>query len=428
MSTAVNARRNEPPAPSGTRTAADDLFARMSQEFEKIARAEAAKSISSYNAEQMLRALSVKKRKTPSVLVLGRDGFSDNSKYLYLALASRSLGFPVYWGTFNSKMHVELTARHLPSIDLSRNPAEVLSALFEMSCVVYCTNPAEATRSPMFRAALAGAHKLQLWHGIGLKRLDLQSTSKNSLFNPGYLALLSGVVDIDEVLSPCSLYDDQWREAFGVERILRAGFPRNEVLVRPASEHELIGAPAIPRELCEQGFVLFAPTFTSYGATPVWAEPQLLKILETFAQRIGLGLVIKPHPFDREPTGAMPGCGPSTLFLGSGTDIYPLLRHARALVTDLSSMASDFLLCERPIFFFRSKTLEEEDYPACCMPELPGKHVREESVEAFMAAWKTIDETAAARQRLRQLYFETDPLQACDTVIRRLVEIVQRKP
>jgi CDP-glycerol glycerophosphotransferase (TagB/SpsB family) len=269
---------------------------------------------------------------------------------------------------------------------------------------------------------------LQLWHGIGLKRLDLQNTSKNNLLNPGYLALLSGVVDIDEVLSPSGLYDDQWREAFGVERVLRAGFPRNEVLVRPASEHELMGAPAIPKEFCDRGFILFAPTFTSYGATPVWAEPQLLTILETFARRLDLGLVIKPHPFDREPTGVMPGRSPATLFLGPGMDVYPILRHARALVTDLSSLASDFLLCDCPIFFFRSKALEENDYPAHCMPELPGKHVREESVEAFMSAWKSIDDTAAARQRLRRLYFETDPLQACDTVIRRLVEIVQRKP
>jgi SOS response regulatory protein OraA/RecX len=72
--------------------------------------------------------------------------------------------------------------------------------------------------------------------------------------------------------------------------------------------------------------------------------------------------------------------------------------------------------------------LEEHNYPARCMPELPGKHVREESVEAFLAAWKSIDETAAARRRLRQLYFETDPLQACDMVIRRLVDVVQKKP
>jgi CDP-glycerol glycerophosphotransferase (TagB/SpsB family) len=400
----------------------------MSQELEKIAKAEAAKAVLTYDSEQMLRALSGKKRKTPSVLVLGRDGFSDNSKYLFLALASRSLGFPVYWGTFDSRLQAELTAKNLPAINLGGNARDVLSVLFEMSCVVYCTNPAEATRSPLFRAALAGAHKLQLWHGIGLKQLDLQNTATANLLNAKFLAQLSGVVDIDEVLSPSSLYDDQWREAFGVERVLRAGFPRNEVLVRPASEHELIDTPAVPREFCEQGFVLFAPTFTPLGATPVWAEPRLLAVLETFAQRLGLGLAIKPHPFDREPAGGMTHRGSSTLFLGARTDVYPILRYSRALVTDVSSLASDYLLCDQPILFFRSKMLEEHNYPARCMPELPGKHVREESVEAFLAAWKSIDETAAARRRLRQLYFETDPLQACDMVIRRLVDVVQKKP
>ena len=370
MSTPTTANRREVLPPNGVRSAPDGLLSKMSQEFEKIAKAEAARAIFPYAAEQALRTLSAKKRKTPSILVLGRDGFSDNSKYLFLALASRSLGFPVYWGTFDSRLHAELAARHLPAIDLSRSAAEVLSALLEISCVVYCTNPAEATRSPLFRAALAGAHKLQLWHGIGLKRLDLQSTSKNNLLNPGYLAQLSGVVDIDEVLSPCSLYDDQWREAFGVQRVLRAGFPRNEVLVRPASENELIGAPTIPRELCEQGFVLFAPTFTSYGATPVWAEPHLLTVLETFAQRLGLGLVVKPHPFDREATGGMPRRSPSTLFLGPGTDVYPILRHARALVTDLSrwpliSCCATARFCSSAQRRWRSMTTRHAACPSC---------------------------------------------------------------
>ncbi len=130
----------------------------------------------------------------------------------------------------------------------------MLSVLFEISCVVYCTNPAEATRSSTYRAALAGAYKFPLWHGIGLKQLDLQNTATANLLNTQYLGQLSGAVDLDEILSPSSLYDDQWREAFGVERVLRAGFPRNEVLVRPASELELLDASVIFPVISREGF------------------------------------------------------------------------------------------------------------------------------------------------------------------------------
>jgi CDP-glycerol glycerophosphotransferase len=400
----------------------------MSSDFEKIAKTEAKRAVLSHETEQTLRLLSAKKRKSPSILLLGRDGFSDNSKYLYLALTARALGFPVFWGTFNPALHAELNQRNLPVIDLSGDSAKVMSVLFEISCVVYCTNPAEATRNPFYRAALAGAHKLQLWHGIGLKTLDLQNTATSNLLHFPLLTQLAGSVDIDEVLSPSSLYDDQWREAFGVDRILRAGFPRNEVLVRPATEHELIDASTVPPGMLDRGFVLYAPTFTMRGAVPAWLNPRLIVVLEGFAQRLGVPLAIKPHPFDREPTPAEAArMSPATLLLGAKTDAYPVLQHAKVMVTDVSSMASDFLLCDKPVLFFHSHTLESGDYPARCLPELPGRHVREETVEAFMAAWESIEETAAARRRLRQLYFETDPLQACDTIIRRLTDVVQMK-
>jgi CDP-glycerol glycerophosphotransferase len=403
----------------------------MSEPFEKIAKTEASRAVLAHETEQTLRLLSAKKPKKPSILVLGRDEFSDNSKYLYLALVARRLGFPVYWGTFNSKLHAELSRRNLPAIDLSGSAAKALSLLIEISCVVYCTNPVDATRNPLYRAALAGAYKLQLWHGIGLKLLDLQNTPGTNLLDASMLAQLSGAVDIDEIVSPSSLYDDQWREAFGVERILRAGYPRNEVLLRPATENEMINVPAIPASFLERGFVLYAPTFTppAKRATPAWLDPRLLGVLEGFGKRLGMGLAIKPHPFDRELTPAEAAQLPSSiLLLGGRTDAYPVLQHARAMVTDVSSMVSDFLLCDKPVLFFRSKTLEQKTYLPRCMPELPGRHVQAETVEAFAAAWDSIEQTAAARARLRQLYFETDPLGACDSIIRRLLEIVPRKP
>jgi hypothetical protein len=304
----------------------------MSQEFEKIAKTEATRAILTYEAQQTLRKISAKKRKTPSVLVLGRDGFSDNSKYLYLAMVAKSPGFPVYWGTFNADLHQELTRRKLPAINLGGDPSAVLAALLEISCVVYCTNPGEATRDPLFRAALAGAYRFQLWHGIGLKLLDLQNTHLMNLLNPASLAQLSAVMDIDEALSPSSLYDDQWREAFGVERVFRAGLPRNEVLLRKASSHELINAPGIPEAFLKRGFILYAPTLTSAGADPAWRDSKSLEVMGEFTRSVDFGLVIKPHPFDRDPAaGEAMQLPPRTLLLRSTSDVYPILRHAGGL-------------------------------------------------------------------------------------------------
>jgi CDP-glycerol glycerophosphotransferase (TagB/SpsB family) len=340
-------------------------------------------------------------------------------------MVAKSPGCPVYWGTFSADLHQELTRRKLPAINLAADASAVLAALLEISCVVYCTNPGEATRNPLFRAALAGAYRFQLWHGIGLKTLDLQNTHLMNLLNPASLAQLSAVMDIDEVLSPSSLYDDQWKEAFGIERVFRAGLPRNEVLLRKASSHELINAPGIPEAFLKRGFILYAPTFTPAGTDAAWRNSKSLEVMGEFARSVDLGLVIKPHPFDRDPgAGEAMQLPPRTLLLRSTSDVYPILRHASGIVTDVSSMASDFLLCDKPVLFFRSQTLEDSSYPVRCMPELPGRHVREETPAAFARAWESIEETAGARRRLRQLYFESDPLRACDDLIGRISQIV----
>jgi CDP-glycerol glycerophosphotransferase len=400
----------------------------MNENMKKIVGREVSRAIMARDTEDFLRKISTKKRKQPSVLVLGRNGFSDNSKYIYLALMAKSLDYPVIWGTYNNALQEELSRRNLPVLDLSGDPAKIISILMEISCVVFCTNPKVATGNFYYQAALAGAYKLQLWHGIGLKQLDLQITSQMNLLNYNAISRLAGVVDIDEVISPSGLYDDQWREAFGVEQVFRTGFPRNEVLLREASNHELLNSPSLPDEFMEQGFVLYAPTFTSRESVPIWRDSHLLSVLEKFARHVGLGLIIKPHPFDPDPPVSEVNALPSTIrFLNAEADVYPILKYARALVTDVSSLASDFLLCDKPIFFFRSQALEKREYPERCMPEIPGRHVLEESPDAFIRAWETMDETAGARDRLRKLYFESDPLHASDELIGRISEIVIKK-
>jgi len=380
-----------------------------------------------HDTAENLRIISMKKRKQPSVLVLGRDGFSDNSKYLYLALLAKSHGYPVIWGTFNHDLQKELERRNLPVFNLSGDPARTVTILMEISCVVYCTNPTIATGNFFYRAALAGAYKFQLWHGIGLKKIDLQNTATMNLLKPSTLSQLAGVVDIDEVISPSGIYDDQWREAFGVEKVFRSGYPRNEVLLREASDYELLNSPSLSDEFMNQGFVLYAPTYIGREALPIWRDAQLLSVLEKFARHVGLGLVIKPHPFDPDPPqGRVRALPPTIRFLNGNADVYPILKYARALVTDVSSLASDFLLCDKPILFFRSQALEQREYPLRCMPEIPGRHVREETPEAFIRAWETMDETAGARERLRRLYFESDPLRAGDELVGRISEIVTK--
>ncbi len=90
------------------------------------------------------------------------------------------------------------------------------------------------------------------------------------------------------------------------ERLLRAGLPRSEVRLRPATGNEWLAVPSLPAAHIERGYVMFVPAWAEANQTPGWADAAQVSLLEAFAQRVGVPLVIKPHPLDRE-------CGRSIL-------------------------------------------------------------------------------------------------------------------
>lgn len=390
----------------------------MFKEIQKIAYDQAKNTNLESSKTEKISTISKKNKKTPAILVLGRDNFSDNSKYTYLGLLRSEKQIPIFWGTFNKELHENLTQRNLPSVYLGGPPSDVISLLLQFSCVVYCTNPAEATRDPLYRAALAGAYKFQLWHGIGKKTLDLQNTSRANLLDTNYLDQLLGAIDIDEVLSPSIHYDEQWREAFGVEKIFRSGYPRNEVLLRPSSEEEEINTPKLSESITNNGFVLYSPTYSSNREEPQWMRESSIIELMKFTSQFGTSLIIKPHPFDaklisKETTKST---SQSLIIIDPNADIYPILKYANCLITDESSIAYDFMLCNKPIIFYNQGS------PAPSIPH-PGSYTTGPSQADLNYAWENELKNTGAKKIIKEYFFETPPLSATSEVVDRIIKV-----
>ncbi|MEQ9327659.1 MAG: CDP-glycerol glycerophosphotransferase family protein, partial [Rhodospirillales bacterium] len=277
--------------------------------------------------DRLLRRISRRKRKSPLVLFFGRrEAFSDNSKYLYLDACRQDYGFAPLWMTTSAEIATALSAQDLPVLNAAADRTETLRHLLKAAAAVYCTNPNEAVPETDYRAALDGAWKLQLWHGVFAGRQDLQVTDVAPALSPPLLRQLEGASSVDATLSPAASYDDRFMEAFGAALLIRDGYPRNEALDRPSSPHDLIAAfPPPARPAGEAGpAILYCPSHTRLGQ-PLWRDPALVGEFSNLSKRLGARIYIKPHPFEAAIALKIGLLAPGVTLIPALADIYPAL-------------------------------------------------------------------------------------------------------
>lgn len=190
---------------------------------------------------------------------------------------------------------------------------------------------------------------VNLWHGDG---------PKAGLRDPHNLPPRASVI-----VSGARVFGERKADFLGVpqDRLLVTGNPRWDQLARPATDDELwaVGVdPAVP-------FVLYMPTFrtsVAVGARGSWSDTgdgsaayssrDMLEGLVRGAASAGAQVVVKPHPLDAEEYAAAGAVRVTSAQLDAADVLlYRLLGRAAALVTDYSSVWTDFLVLDRPIGF-----------------------------------------------------------------------------
>ena len=218
------------------------------------------------------------------------------------------------------------------------------------------------------RYATSGAFLVQLWHGIPLKRIGLDSPATvQSAFLPGFAPLrrLLGLLYRSQSrrirVLPAASDRSRGRleSAFGlgVQQVLVTGEPRVDVLSAgdPAGRR----ASAIARRDAAVGpiaerarVVLYAPTWRDGApdpAVPTGAEwAHLLGVLE----RTDSVLLVRSHPLG-EGDYRPPVATDRVRMIGSAVlaDITPVLPAIDVLVTDYSSLAYDVGLLSMPVVY-----------------------------------------------------------------------------
>lgn len=191
---------------------------------------------------------------------------------------------------------------------------------------------------------------VNLWHGDGPKRTE----------NPGF-AVRPGAT---AVVAGTRLWAARKAAELGMpaSSALVVGNPRIDDLVRPisAGQRDALAKLLGPR------FILWMPTYRDSNGAGFreWSDARRLSDTGQSAAlgaeaRTALGLhdvtiVVKPHPMDRDNYSRLPGLRAvdDQALEAIGVSLYQVLGASSALITDYSSVWTDYLVVDRPVLLF----------------------------------------------------------------------------
>ncbi len=359
------------------------------------------------------------------IVVIGRNGgvFTDNTKYFFLqAQAVFPPGSQCVWVTEYRQVLNMLRVHQLPvlaypswkGVWLLLRAGSVIVDSFDWYL-------------HMRRFFLCGAEKIQLWHGVGFKRIEADK-AKNEASARGWTSvnLIANMriimrnvtgrnVRYSLINTTSQFYlKEVFYPAFYSNHFSAFGYPRNDFSFL---ENVILGADAHFMELaqtwknCGRRIILITPTFRESRCSPMGLGTEICAILDEWCEMHHAEMVFKFHPWERGQENIR---GRHLHLYDPMADLYPLMRFAEAMVTDYSSIYVDFLLLDKPVFFLAPDIEEyirqDRQFQFDYMAMTPGPKVSswKDLLAELQAQW--LDDTyAAQRQALAKKAFDDLP-------------------
>lgn len=278
---------------------------------------------------------------------ISKGFIGGNNKYFYLYCLRNGISCTIV--TDNKKQLSELKQHNLPAVDLEEQTgyktiAEAKYLIFDQGNFTnFYISPQQIT--------------LQLWHGVGLKKMAPQKH-----------------ITYDYFISTSHWTNEtNFKNIFSAHNFLDCGYPRNDFLVQD-------GEDALDLLFCDYELyltvknkhfnkvVVYMPTTREYlfGSNSLTKKDLLPLNLEKLNSELAITntlFIIKLHPFILEFFDYSPDKSAFShiRFHTPDGDIYPILKYADILVSDYSSVVYDFMLLDRPIIIFDYDRATYED-------------------------------------------------------------------
>lgn len=278
-----------------------------------------------------------------------RGAFCDNSKYLFIELARQ--GRDVAWISTKRSTVKQVRTLGLPA-EWVFSPRGAWRALRSKYWAV------SSYTSDIFWAFSGGAQVLNLWHGVGVKRIEYNSLSgplydryirktfKEAFYHPESYRKPERLVVGSCELTP--MFSSAFRIPEG--HCIECGYPRNAILNAGSTEREDFITryePASTVDLCDR----LASFSRVWLYMPTWRESQReifrqgmdLDIIQSILKERNELLLLKPH--SNTIVRGLDAYS-NIMLLDGKMDVYPLLPLTNVLITDYSSILYDYILMD----------------------------------------------------------------------------------
>ena len=201
---------------------------------------------------------------------------------------------------------------------------------------------------------------LQTWHGTPLKTMGWDEPRLAALSPAGRAVHQRMIERWDYLVVPSEYFVETFVRSYGYDgKLLRVGYPRNDLLVNRASDAEYVAAAKQRMGLpLDRTIVLYAPTFRDRDRGRD-KEYELAFDLGQMSRALSddVFLLVRTHYLDRFKLS--PRFASFARNMSDHDDISEVLLVADVLVTDYSSTMFDFANTGRPMVFY---TYDYDDY------------------------------------------------------------------
>lgn len=297
-----------------------------------------------------------------------RDSFVDNSKYIFHYVSTQHPEIQAVWVTDDPQLMRELSEKGY--IVIKRKSLKGIWTIMRAQCVFFSSYISEVNFW-----LTSGATLINLWHGLPLKKIefDIDSGVLKNKYSPSFnwqkfhlqLFFPSAYRVADLMFAPTDEMETIFKRAFRLKdnSIVRCGSPRTDQFFDEQSFSALttndLAQLSVPNN---RKIYIYMPTFRDTGGEFFSKENFDFKLLNQAMEKVDGEFWIKAHPaagvenidlsqFDR------------IKLLPSNIDMYPVLKLSHALITDYSSIYIDYLLLDKPIYFY---CFDLEDYKKNC--------------------------------------------------------------
>ena len=214
------------------------------------------------------------------------------------------------------------------------------------------------------------AKKVQLWHGVGFKKIELTNIQSNVFYQRNeltrcltliYRAFEGRYPKYDVLISTSPFYTQNvFSKAFKADEIINTGYPRDDIFFKKENftsttlisiNCDMKCIETIKRNRLEgKKVIIYMPTFRDRNNNILESDAWDFRRFNRYCKKNNFILVIKehPHPFfnKREVVHS------NIIYYDSTRDVYPLLPNTDLLITDYSSIYMDYFLLNKPVIFY----------------------------------------------------------------------------